>query len=147
MLAIDTQLKKAFEEEHMTPEQIAEDQGLDLTAVKAKLMQISFLYRKSCMKEGEERSDLNFTDDQLAQVTQQMLHIALNAETPDGTPDYRCMLDACKYVRDDKKGRKEVVKAVQNQTFNLLSFNQAIQQAREGAQKIKQMVGQAPNET
>lgn len=145
MLAIDTQIKKAYEEEQMTPEQIAEDQGLQIEAVKAKLMQVSFQYRRACNGESEEVIDgLNFTNAQLERINAVIFETATSAETADGQVDYKTRLAAATYIRDDKKGRKDVVKGMGNQTFNILNFNQALESARQGAEKMKRMVMNKP---
>lgn len=137
MPATDTQLKTAYELNGMSPEEIATEMGFDVVAVKAKLMQVSSRYRKDCGAESDEIDDgLNFTKDQLREVNKVIHQCATAATLPDGTPDYRTMLKAATYVRDDKKGRKEVVKATQNTTFNVLSLNEAIQAAREGAKRV-----------
>jgi hypothetical protein len=133
--ATDTQIKKAYEEYHMLPSQISEDFGFEETAVKAKLMQISPVYRKDCGKEplGEDPS-LNFSDDDLKDANKVIADVMLCATLPDGSVDYRTRLKAAEYVRDDKKGRKEQVRAIQNgPQVNIFSINDAIQQARLAA--------------
>lgn len=137
------QIKAAFEDGGMTPEEIAEDQELELGAVKAALMQSSSKYRKMCGKEDEELDDLNFSNDELRSINKQILYIALNAETNDGRPDFRTQLAACEYVRDDKKGRKEVMKQVQGNTFNILQLNSQFKQAREAAKQATQQLIEA----
>jgi len=140
MLAIETQIKKSFEEEGMMPEEIAEQLGLQVVAVKAKLMQLSTTYRRAAMGEDEGKDELNFSDDQLRDVNQIIYNTAMCAETPDGQIDYRTRLAAATYIRDDKKGRKEVVKGLQANTFNIMNFNDALQAAKHNAAKIKQAV-------
>lgn len=128
----DIQIKKAFEEEQMTPDQIAQDLGFDVVAVKSKLMQISSTYRKACGIEDPEKSELNFSDEQLQTVNDVIYNLAIGAE------DEHLRFKAASYVRDDKKGRKEVVKAVGGNTFNVLTFNEMLSGARE---KMSQQMG------
>lgn len=128
------QIKIAYETLDMSPEQIAEDRELDIVAVKAALMQGSSKYRKDCGKEDEARSELNFSDDQLADANK-IIH-----ELMMGSEDDNIRLKAAMYLRDDKKGRKEVVKQVGNQQFNILMFNQAMKQVRNGANELKRQV-------
>ena len=47
---------------------------------------------------------------------------------------------AATYIRDDKKGRKEVVKLMQGNTFNILQFNEAMGKVREMANGAKKKV-------
>lgn len=51
MLAVQTAIKTSFEELGMTVEEIAEDQELEVTSVKACLMQCSSKFRALCKKE------------------------------------------------------------------------------------------------
>ena len=130
---IDSQIKKAYEEQGLTPQAIADDMQLAVESVKAKLMSISNQYRKACGME-EEEDTLNFSKDELRNVNRVIYETALSAELPDGSPDYRVRLQAATYVRDDFKGRKEPIKHLQNNGFNLLQFNQTVLNATNKAQ-------------
>src|ERR1019366_9484816 len=99
-------IKPAYEQENMTPEEIAEDRGLDLAAVKAGLMQVSANYRKACGKEEVEEDTLNFSRDEQQRVKDALLDIGLGAE------DDHLRFKALVYIRDDAKGRKDVVKNI-----------------------------------
>jgi len=134
------QIKTAYEVSGMTPEQIAEDQDLDVAAIKAGLMQSSSKYRKACGMEEENADGLNFTDDELRRVNQVILETALTAELSDGSIDYKTRLAAATYIRDDKKGRKEPVRHIAGNTFNLLSFNEQLQKARQLADSMKRQL-------
>lgn len=136
----DEQIKSSYEIGKMSPEEIAEDQDLAVVAVKAKLMQVSSKYRSDCKLEPSDQAHLNFTDDQLAQVNDVILTCALAAETPDGAVDYRTRLTAAMYIRDDKKGRKEVQKALNGANFNILNINESLMTARVGAQQARAML-------
>lgn len=125
------QFKISYETLGMTPEDIAEDRGMDIGAVKAGLMQCSAKYRKDCGREEVAEDVLNFTDDDLVAVNRVIKEIALSSE------DDNIRLKAAMYIRDDKKGRKEVQKAVGGLSFNILQFNQLMQKTREGANAIK----------
>ena len=141
MSAVIQQIKTAYELNKMTVEEIAEDQGLEPIAVKSALIQGSSKYRKDCGMESADVEDgLNFTNDELRQVNQVILTVALTAEDMEGNPDWRARLDAAKYIRDDKKGRKEVVRAVAGNTFNILSFNEQLQAARSRADEMKRVI-------
>ena len=130
MTAEQIAIKLSYENENLSPEQIAEDRGLDVVSVKASLCQTSATFRKDAGQESEEDATLNFSDDELRRVNEKLVSLALNAE------DENVQLRAAMYVRDDKKGRKEVIKAVANNTFNVLQFNEIQQAARAGAKRI-----------
>lgn len=136
-----TSLKVAYENEGMSPEEIAEDRALDVLSVKAGLMQCSSVYRKACGQESEDDITLNFSNEDLKRVNETILSLALGSE------DDNVRLRAAIYVRDDKKGRKEIVKAVQNNNFNILDFNSIQKSAREQANRIKQSFTQRPSIT
>lgn len=132
----------------MTPDEIAEDQDLDVTAIKAILMQSSSKYRQNCKIEQKldpEKADLNFNEDQLRRMNQVIYDVALSAQLPDGTPDYRTQLKAAQYIRDDVKGRLTPVRNINNNgpTFNLLQFNQQLEQARLGATGARRAIEQS----
>lgn len=131
MTAEQTAIKLAYEQEGLTPEEIALDRALDIAGVKAVLCQCSSVFRKDANMESVEDTTLNFSDDELRRVNEKLVSLALSAE------DENVQLRAAMYIRDDKKGRKEVIKAVANNTFNVLQqFNQIQQNAREGARRI-----------
>lgn len=146
MGSTDLQLKQAYELNSMSPAQIAEDMGFEEIAVKAKLMQISAKYRKDCGHEQSEEDILNFSDDELHKVNRVILETALSAETPDGSIDYKTRLAAATYIRDDKKGRKDIRQAIQHQQFNIFDINTSLQQMREGAQRVKAALNQNSNQ-
>jgi hypothetical protein len=136
--ALLQQIKTAYEVNHMTPQEIAESfDGFDIASVKAALMASSGKFRKDCLGEDEKEAALNFSDDQLAAINQVIFETALAAEHSDGSVDYKTRLAAATYLRDDKKGRKDVMKNAVGNTFNLLQFNQQIQQIRSVADEAK----------
>lgn len=127
---------ESFETLDMSPEQIAEDRGLDIVAVKAALSQSSKKYRTvlSPAAAGKEEVDptLDFDNDDLRDANAAIIYLMKHAE------DEHLKLKAAMYIRDDKKGRKEVVKAVGGNQFNLFQFNDALRSAKAGAQALKQ---------
>lgn len=124
-------IRIAYEQENMTPEEIAEDRGLDLAAVKAGLMQVSTQYRRECGKEQPEEDTLNFSRDEQQRVKDALLDIGLGAE------DDHLRSKVLMYIRDDAKGRKDVVKQLGGQNFNILMINEKMRQVREVTEKIK----------
>ncbi len=128
-----SQIQKSYEELGMTVEQICLDQNLDEYAVKSALMQCSSLYRKACRTEPEGECSFNFTEEQQARACQRIFDLTMS-------DDEHVALKAATFVRDDFKGRKDVVKAVQGSTFNILTINEAIKSARVGAQRMRQTI-------
>ena len=128
------QIKVCYEQLGMTVEQIAEDRGLDVIATKAALMQSSAQYRKACGQEPPQEDRLNFNEEQLEQVNKVIYELALASE------DDHLRFKAATYIRDDKKGRKDIVKAVQGGQYNILMFNEQMQGIREKAGKMKEML-------
>ncbi len=122
-------IRVAYETLGMTPDEISEDRGLEVASVKASLMATSSKYRKACGQEPEEEDKLNFSDQDLQDVNEIILQTAKYAEDPN------LRFKAATYVRDDKKGRKEVVKQMGNQSFNILVFNEQMARLREAKQK------------
>ena len=75
MSSAQEQIKILYEQEKMSPEEIASDQDMDVAAVKACLMSCSALYRRACGSEEPEEDTLNFTNDQLEAVNLSLIHI------------------------------------------------------------------------
>jgi hypothetical protein len=132
----DNQILAAYKQ-GLSPEQIAEDLGFPVYAVKAKLMSLSSEYRKSCGKEGEEEDELNFSREEQLMIKRELLGLAMSTE--DEHLKGKLLLN----LRDDGKGRKDIVKSTQQAigTMNILQLvNGSIQQARAGAREIKAVV-------
>ena len=140
MTTVHTSIKTAYEVNDMTPEEISEDQDLDIACVKAALMQCSSKYRKACGIEEDNEDGLNFTNDELRRVNQVIFEAAISAEGNNGNPDWRVRSQNAQYIRDDKKGRKEAVKHMAGNVFNILSFNEQLQKARELSSSMKQQL-------
>lgn len=139
MTSAVTIIKTAYEEENMTPEQIAEDQNWDVTVVKAALMNASSKYRKACGREDENEDKLNFDKREQEIFKNVILETAQCAEHSDGTIDYKTRLAAAMYGRDDAKGRKDIVRHIAGQnTFNVFAFNETLQQGKALARQAKQ---------
>lgn len=130
----DAQIKTSYEVNNMTPEQIADDLGFSVTAIKAKLMQCSSVYRKACGQEDEVEDELNFTKEEQINIKRELYQLAL------GTDDEHLKGKLLLELRDDGRGRKDIVKKMINMPFNILQINNVLQQARNGAERIKQVV-------
>lgn len=138
MIAEMSAIKTAYEVEGMSPEEIAQDRGFDVAAVKAGLMQYSSKYQKACGKEEEAEEELNFSNEQLQRVNDVIFELAMGAEDP------HLRFKAATYVRDDKKGRKEVIKNVAGNNFNVLMINQQLARVAELAEVAKSKALPAP---
>ena len=140
MSAAIEQIKTAYEINGMSIDEIASEFPYDTAAIKAALVNSSKKYRKECGLDVDADNGLNFTDEELRRVNQVILETALTAESSDGSIDYRTRLAAATYIRDDKKGRKEVVKHIAGNTFNIMSFNEQLAKAREMCGNAKRLV-------
>lgn len=130
----DQQIKAAYEVNKMTPEQIADDLGFRTESVKAKLMQCSSIYRKACGLEPESESRLNLSEDEQFNIKQRLYDTFMASE------DEHVIVKLGTYLRDDGKGRKDIVRQMAGTSFNILQFNQMLQLGRQGAERIKQLV-------
>lgn len=137
MTATDQQIKIAYEQGGKSPEFISEDFGFELYAVKAKLMQVSPKYRRDCGLEPVDQDELNLSREEQIQIKRALLNMALDEDTE---PNIRAKL--LLNLRDDGKGRKDVVKQMQGiGQMNILQLvNGSLQQAREGARALKECV-------
>lgn len=132
--AADNTIVTAFEELGMTPEEIALDQDLDISAVKASLMQFSVKYKNLLNGINVKPDDLDFQDQELREANTVILDL-MRYSTDD---KLRGKL-AC-YVRDDKKGRLDAKQSLlqdMNNTFNVnvLVFNERLQKAKEARKR------------
>jgi energy-converting hydrogenase A subunit M len=126
MTVENEQIILAYEMHGMTPEQIAVDRELELIAVKSALMQGSSAYRKA-IKAGVP--GLDFTDDELVESNKAILAIMRYAE------DENLKFRAACYVRDDKKGRHDIVKAMTGLNVNVLLVQEQLQRANTALAK------------
>ena len=127
---VDSQIITAYEQEGMSPAEIAEDQDLNEIAVKAKLMACSSKYRKDCGKEPLEDDRKNYSDSQLEVVTQRLYELALTTE------DEHLQFKVLSYIRDDKKGRKEAKTMLNGANFNILQINESLAEANKRARLL-----------
>jgi len=124
-------LKTAYEEEQMSVQDIAECRGLDVAAVKAGLMQCSTKYRRECGRESENEDNLNFSKDEQERVKNALYDLAMSTE------DDHLKFKALMYIRDDAKGRKDIIKNTQGSQFNILLINERMKQVRQITDRLK----------
>ncbi len=133
MTATASQLVTLFEDCGLTPEQISQDQEIDISVVKLALSQHSTIYR-AALREQEE----TFSEDEYTAAKQAIASL-IYAE------DEATRLRASKFIVDEVKGRNAIVSkrtgAILGNgtptTFNILIINQQMQRAREALEKSK----------
>ncbi len=132
-------IKIGYETLGLSPEDIASDRSLDVASVKAALLQCSNKYRKAVghIEDEEEKAKLDFNNTDLLLVNDVIRNLALYGE------DENLRFKAATYIRDDKKGRKELRQVLGGNTFNFLAFNQNMARVRESAERMKLQVMEA----
>ena len=123
-------LKAAYEIEEMSIKEISITRGLDITAVKAGLMQCSTKYRKDCRIENKNKDTLNFSKAEQQRIKDALLDLALGADDP------HLQFKVLMYCRDDAKGRKDIIKNTQGLGTNIIQINNMLQRGREVASKL-----------
>lgn len=137
-MVIDFQIKEQYETYNRTVEEIARSESLDVVAIKSKLLCISEKYRTDIGIVTEEENPNDFSNEDLRVANRTIADNMVSATLPDGSPDYRIRERAAEYIRDDKKGRKEMRQVLGGgNTFNLLSFNDMLEGARKKAEQAK----------
>lgn len=129
MTAANNTILTCYEELGMSPADIAEAEGLDITAVKATLIQCSAKYRA----ETQEKPDLDFRDDDLARVNDVIRNIALYAD------DANLQFRAAKFIRQDKKGRLDVQSGLKALNINVTVFNQHLERTRKQMSRAREL--------
>ena len=120
----------------MAPEDIASEQELDIAAVKAILLQNSSMFRKASGKDPS----LDFSEDELIRSNQVISQLAQYAE------DEHLRAKCAMYIRDDKKGRRDVAKQMAGiGTMHALMFNEQMKKALQAVDRAKQAVISVPS--
>jgi hypothetical protein len=128
--AANQQIISAYEQLGMSPDEIAQDQDLDVAAVKSVLIQFSTVFRKD-LKIDES---LDFTEEQVKRATDVILHLAQYSD------DENLRFRAARYIRDDKKGRLDVVQQMTGLNINVITINEQMRKALEAVNKSKEIV-------
>jgi len=127
--AANQQIITAYEELGLSPEQISEDQELDIVAVKSVLMQGSALYRRACKKD----ETLCFDDAQEKLALDVIYQIAAgHTEADDNT-----RLRAAMYIRNDRRNRLDVVKQQAGLNINVIMMQDQMKKAIAAIQRSK----------
>jgi len=126
-----------YEVEGLTPEEIAQAEGWEVAAVKSILMQCSEMYNAKLKNKEED----GFSDQEALAARKVIANIAQYGE------DEHLRLRAAMYVRNDKKGRLDIVEASRGLNINVTQINLGIQKAIERASFSKNRVIELdPNE-
>jgi hypothetical protein len=137
LTGINQNIITAFEDLHMSPEQIAQEFDADIIAIKACLSQFCPAFRKAAKADPL----LDFSDDELQEANRAISHLL---HSDDDNIRFR----AAKYLRNDKKGRLDGVNGIKTMNLNVLMFNERLQQARSAKDRSKQTaVGDGPGRT
>lgn len=116
----------------MTPEQICEDTGYEISAVKAVLLQFSKVYRHIVKEESAK--DEHITDDELVEAYDAVKEVMRYAEN-EGVK----LKAACRLI-DERKGRLDMVDTLRSTSINITIFNQQILAAREAKDKAMRIL-------
>jgi hypothetical protein len=133
MTAVNNQVVQMYEDAQLSPEQIAEDLGYDLVAVKATLLQFSNVYRKlvnTAKDEPSEGIENLISDDELREMVDVVKTVARHSEI-----DSVRLKAACRLI-DEKKGRLNPIREVRGAQMNLIMFNQQLIQNRQARVKV-----------
>ena|ERR1044071_1472383 len=128
MNLVATEIVASFETLGMSVEQIADDTGFDIAAVKAVLLQNSSLYRKEAKKDD----NLQFTEDEAAECKKIIFNLARHSE------DEYMQFKAARYVIDSKAGRLDIGKNLQQINFNAIDFNIQMTKAMKAARATEE---------
>ncbi len=119
LTAQNTNIVTAYETLGLTIEEIATEFDLEPVAVKATLMQFCPKYRIDLKdKESGDNDKLDFADTELKAANEAIVHLMRHSE------DENLIFRAAKYVRDDKKGRLDMIKGIGKLNVNVALFNQ-----------------------
>lgn len=139
MTAGNQQIVTAYEELRMSPEEIAEDQDIDLFAVKAILMQFSSVFRRDA---GEKPKEIGFNEEQ----EQDVIDVISNIARGYTDADERTQLRAAMFLRNDRRGRLDIGKQLSGLNINVINFNEQMKKAIAAKQRSKDQVVDIPSD-
>lgn len=128
MTAGNQEIITSYETLGMSPEDIAAELDLEVTAVKAVLFQNSSIYRK----DAKTDETLQFTETEAEECKRIIMNIARYSE------DENLQFRSARYVLDSKTGRLDAQKALPSVQFNVLNFNEHMKKAIAAARNIEQ---------
>ena len=141
MSGSEHQVISMYELASMSPNDIAEQLGYDLLAIKTTLASHSRIYRErmnqgdlACDSQGvvtQVKKEEDISDYEMSLLKQRMLDIALNDSEEQVATSFR----AAKFLFNEKKGRNNV-DGVKGLNVNINILNQGLQQAREAMRRV-----------
>jgi len=128
MTSANREIVVAFEENGLTPEQIAGEFDYELAAVKGILFSCSSLYR------GEAKNDktYEFTDSEYQDCKDVILSYARHGEENPAL-QVKCAL----FIVQDKKGYLDPRRALPQLNINVLDFNSQMKKAIEAEKRTR----------
>lgn len=127
----DLELVTNFEVNGMTPEQIAQDAGLEVSAVKAFLMQYSALYRQ--LQQGGDKS-LELTNDEFDEVKQTLFEIMRYQKEDRPNTSAKIAM----FLYKDKKGYLNPQAPLPSINLNVMDFNGRMKQCLAAEERTAQ---------
>jgi uncharacterized protein YabN with tetrapyrrole methylase and pyrophosphatase domain len=127
MTAQDTSIVEMYDSEGLSIEQIAEDTGYDVLAVKARLLQCSRKYRDEQTVKGAIQQDV--TDEEYKELLMMYKNIARDTDVDPATRT-RIIRD----LMDEYKGRKEV-KLQSGPQISINVINTEMQKIKDARQR------------
>lgn len=116
----DQRIVTAYEVLGLSADEIAQQEGWDVTVVKAALLGHSSQYR-AAVKAAREEGFTQEQEDSAIRVIAELVH----------SGDEHIALKAAKYVRDDKRGRLDAAKAVKDLNVTVTQWNVTLRQANK----------------
>lgn len=147
MTAFNTAIVTAFEDCGLGAEEIAEQHGLELTAVRAVLIQCSSKYRKQIKKAekaatsetlapAQNNEDQKFelvADEEFDEIRQAYKDLAFTSEN-DAVRE-----KSLRWLLNEKKGRNDMVKSIKEAPqLSVNQFNFMLKEARENAKASRE---------
>lgn len=132
LTGLNQQIITAYEILKLTPEQIYDtmEKQIELTAIKACLMQFSPAFRDTIKK--VESSPDNFTDSEKMEAKETIIRLMRSSE------DDHLVGRLARYVRDDSKGRLDINAGIRNMNINVNMFNDRLKEARAAKLRSKE---------
>lgn len=140
MSGSDQQIVTSYEDLGMSVEEIASDTGWDELAIKAILIQNSMVYRDSIKSPvGGNENDTSkiegFSEQDNLDAIRTVREILNASDEP------HIQLKAAMFIRNDKKGRLDVVKAIKDAPrFTINQFNITLAKARDARLRARSKV-------
>ena len=131
MTNLETLIVSSYETCGMAPDEIAESEDLEVTAIKACLLTYSPEYRAKTSS-GEETQDI--TKQEYQEFLTVYKNLARYAEQEN------VQERSCKFLINEFKGRNDGLNVIKSLKAGTIQFNQIIVQAREQRKKLEERV-------